>query len=69
MHRAAAAAALTAAGVSDFFNQLLRFHPIMKSSLDRLMLFLIGGYCFASFTHFFHNAEFCGDYPNLPGWI
>lgn len=23
----------------------------------------------ASFTHFAHNAEFCGDYPNLPGWI
>ena len=23
----------------------------------------------ASLTHFFHNAEFCGDYPNLPAWI
>jgi hypothetical protein len=28
-----------------------------------------GGYCLASFTHFFHNAEFCGEYPNLPEWI
>lgn len=23
----------------------------------------------ASLTHFFHNAEFCGEYPNLPAWI
>jgi len=23
----------------------------------------------ASLTHFAHNAEFCGDYPNLPAWI
>jgi hypothetical protein len=26
-------------------------------------------YCSASLAHFFHNAEFCGDYPNLPAWI
>ena len=26
-------------------------------------------YCAASLAHFFHNAEFCGDYPNLPAWI
>jgi hypothetical protein len=33
------------------------------------LLVLTGLYCLASFTHFFHNAEFCGEYPNLPVWI
>jgi len=26
-------------------------------------------YCVASLAHFSHNAEYCGDYPNLPEWI
>ena len=34
------------------------------------MVLLVAVACgVASFTHFFHNAEFCGDYPNLPAWI
>ena len=32
-------------------------------------MLVAGAYCAASFTHFFHNAEFCGEYPNLPEWI
>ena len=35
----------------------------------RALLVLMGAYSLASLTHFFHNAEFCGDYPNLPAWI
>lgn len=38
-------------------------------SSRRPLLVLTGLYCLASFTHFFHNAEFCGEYPNLPVWI
>jgi len=34
-----------------------------------LLLLLAGLYCGASFGHFFHNAEYCGEYPNLPAWI
>ena len=41
----------------------------MKDAAPKLVLLLAGAYCFASFTHFFHNAEFCGEYPNLPMWI
>jgi hypothetical protein len=26
-------------------------------------------YCVASFIHFFHNAEYLGQYPNMPAWI
>jgi len=26
-------------------------------------------YCLASFIHFFHNAEYLGQYPNMPAWI
>ena len=41
----------------------------MNYAVPKLVLLLAGAYCFASFTHFFHNAEFCGEYPNLPTWI
>ena len=37
--------------------------------LPRLVLLAVGAYGVASLTHFWHNAEFCGDYPNLPVWI
>ena len=26
-------------------------------------------YLFASLLHFAHNAEYLGDYPNLPAWL
>lgn len=26
-------------------------------------------YSVASFLHFAHNAEYLGDYPNLPAWL
>jgi hypothetical protein len=35
-----------------------------------LLVPLVAAACgIASLTHFYHNAEFCGDYPNLPAWI
>lgn len=41
----------------------------MTRRIERLV-FLVAVACgTASFTHFAHNAEFCGDYPNLPAWI
>lgn len=41
----------------------------MTCRIERLV-FLVAVACgSASLTHFFHNAEFCGDYPNLPAWI
>lgn len=30
---------------------------------------LLGMYLVASLLHFAHNAEFLGDYPNLPTWL
>ena len=48
---------------------ILNVRRRMKDTVHRLVLLLAGAYCFASFTHFFHNAEFCGEYPNLPAWI
>jgi hypothetical protein len=41
----------------------------MKDTVHKLVLLLSSAYCLASFIHFFHNAEFCGEYPNLPVWI
>ena len=35
---------------------------------NRLAAFLLL-YLAASFLHFAHNAEFLGDYPNLPAWL
>ena len=43
------------AGTSAFASQALPW-----------LLFL---HCGASFVHFAHNAEYLGDYPNLPAWI
>ena len=36
---------------------------------DRALPWLLLLYCGASFLHFVHNAEYLGDYPNLPAWI
>jgi len=36
-----------------------------SSWLTGLLLFYVA----ASFLHFAHNAEYLGDYPNLPAWI
>jgi hypothetical protein len=41
----------------------------MTRRIERLVLFVAIACGLASLTHFFHNAEFCGDYPNLPTWI
>jgi hypothetical protein len=41
----------------------------MTRRIERLVLLVALACGAASFTHFAHNAEFCGDYPNLPAWI
>lgn len=41
----------------------------MTRRIERLVLLVAVACGTASFTHFAHNAEFCGDYPNLPAWI
>ena len=41
----------------------------MTRGIERLVLLVAFACGSASLTHFFHNAEFCGDYPNLPAWI
>jgi len=37
--------------------------------LDRALSVLLLLYCSSSLLHFWHNAEYVADYPNLPGWI
>lgn len=39
------------------------------SAAARALPALLLAYCAASFTHFWHNAEFLMDYPNLPAWL
>ena len=39
------------------------------SRLPKSLLLLSAAYCLASFVHFFHNAEFLADYPNMPAWV
>jgi hypothetical protein len=42
----------------------------MSSSVERSWLsWLLLFYLTASLMHFAHNAEFLGEYPNLPGWL
>jgi hypothetical protein len=41
----------------------------MTGRIERWVLLVAMACGIASFVHFFHNAEFCGDYPNLPAWI
>jgi LPXTG-motif cell wall-anchored protein len=41
----------------------------MTHRIERLVLLVAVACGVASFAHFSHNAEFCGDYPNLPAWI
>ena len=33
-----------------------------------LLIFLVA-YAIASLVHYSHNAEFLGDYPNMPAWL
>lgn len=45
---------------------------IVTTMAPRESSLLIGSlvlYAAASFLHFAHNAEFLGDYPNLPAWF
>ena len=37
--------------------------------LPALFFFLTAAYFLASLGHFFHNAEFICEYPNLPAWL
>jgi hypothetical protein len=41
----------------------------MSHSLPKHLLFLLALYCAASLAHFAHNAEFLGQYPNMPAWL
>jgi len=36
---------------------------------DRALPVVLLLYCAASLLHFWHNAEYVADYPNLPRWI
>jgi len=42
---------------------------IMTRLLERSVLLVAATCASASFSHFAHNAEFCGDYPGLPPWL
>jgi hypothetical protein len=39
------------------------------SMLARALPAMLLVYCAASFAHFWHNAEFLMEYPNLPAWL
>lgn len=41
-------------------------HPAIRH--DVLLICLVA-YAAASLVHYGHNAEFLGDYPNLPAWL
>ena len=41
----------------------------MTRRIECSVMIAAGAYGAASLAHFLHNAEFCGDYPNLPAWI
>lgn len=40
--------------------------PTIRSNLLLSFVLLYGA---ASFFHYSHNAEFLGDYPNMPAWL
>ena len=40
-----------------------------SSRNDSLLVGLLLLYAVASLVHFTHNAEYLGDYPNLPPWL
>ena len=42
-------------------------HP--QTLAARALPALLALYCAASFVHFWHNAEFLMESPNLPGWL
>ena len=41
----------------------------MSATPRRVLPWLLLLYTAASFLHFWHNAEYVADYPNLPRWI
>jgi len=41
-------------------NRIASFGPLLA---------LCAAYCVASLVHFVHNAEFLGQYPNMPVWL
>ncbi len=41
----------------------------LPMSLPKHLLALMALYCAASLAHFVHNAQFLGDYPNMPAWL
>ena len=38
-------------------------------TFPKYLWLLLAVYCTASLTHFIHNAEYIGFYPNMPAWI
>ena len=40
-----------------------------RIQIPSLLLLLVSVYCATSFAHFWHNAEYLIDYPNLPAWL
>jgi hypothetical protein len=46
----------------------LRGHPRHALRTDLLLICLLA-YGAASLFHHVHNAEFLGDYPNMPAWL
>jgi hypothetical protein len=43
--------------------------PQPQTLAARALPALLALYCATSFVHFWHNAEFLMDYPNLPAWL
>ena len=43
--------------------------PVAIGFSKRLLLALVLMHAAASLWHFIHNAEFLGDYPNMPPWL
>jgi hypothetical protein len=42
---------------------------VMHRSVPRAIPVLLLIYGAATLLHFIHNAEFLGDYPNMPAWL
>jgi hypothetical protein len=40
-----------------------------NSRIPSVLWLLAAVYCAASFAHFWHNAEYLADYPNMPEWL
>lgn len=43
--------------------------PGRAAQIPRHLLAALAVYCAASLIHFVHNAQYIGEYPNLPAWL